>query len=777
MKRSRVIAVASTLAIVAGSNGFVPEEAHAQSPIDELMRQLPRSVNVAGQEVPVSPPLVAALAGIPALAAFIGIIVAATSAGQGGSSNNGSSEGSSSHRVRVNPNPMPDYVTTDEGMKINANVRDLSVDDALSYFSQNGVISPDGTFVLSNEGIQSRDIVPGRIFSIPPAPGLPHAGFVAVESVTPLEDGTSEVNTRQAFIDEIILETDGPTTLSGTPDYSTYKDGAADGDGVKFTVTPAPDQFYAGARSDDIPLEQLNFEVDHTFKGDQNQLKVKGDGKFNLAPSKFTIDADWNGLSFAEVYVTPNFTFEPSLTLSEAKPEKGEDEKKDEKSEEIKNDRCSQTNTAKFAKKIIDKEIPIRIPTPLATIYLDVNPCIDFSADTSVSAGLEWKPKLKISNTVGATYREKNNPAVQFKDMKPRFDESSANFESLAYKFNGTLKAGVNPELEVTAYEVLGVKGVSPAFLTGTAGPSFKTDKGTLCSVDYEITPSATAVLGPELKGFAAKALGWIKFLRQKEYELTKKEIKGNLYQCPVYENPKPTTPPTSTPPTQSPDTQKLTGRVREMTNRDFTGKDQGVNGESAASRYYILEFDSDTPFTARMNGNMGRPDTRTVNRVLLGSVTYTRYGSNDSSGNWPTLVGKRVTFDYDLDDAWWPSDTRMPIGMASISKVRNLKLVNNGACTPEAFTAQYSQWSDPSHLSVIYCDGNFAVVGMKGTDWIVQFEQKDEKWSVLPASGRVTVGLERDCYTVADLRARGATDQFIEVVPICRASDKLYAG
>lgn len=773
MKRSRVVAVVSAIAIVAGSNVVAIEEAKAQSPIDKLMRHLPKSVNVAGQEIPVTPPLIAAITGIPALAAIIGIIVAATTKGDGGSSVDGSSEGGSSHRFRHNPNSMPEYVTTDEGMKINANVRDLSVDDALAYFSKDGVVSPDGTYLLSDEIIQTKDIVPSRVFSIPPAPGLRHAGFVAVESVTPLGDGTSQVTTRQAFIDEIILETDGPTTLTGTPDYSAYKNGAADGDGVTFTVTPAPDQFYAGTAYD-VPLEQLHFKVDHTFKGEENQLKVKGDGKFNLAPSKFTIDADWNGLSFAEVYVTPNYTFEPTLTLSEAKPEKKEGEKKEDKPDEIKTDRCSQTNEAKFAKKIIDKEIPIRIPTPVAAIYLDVNPCVDFSADASVNTGLEWKPKLKVSRTIGATYREKSNPAVQFKDMKPRFGESSANFESLAYKFNGTLKAGVNPEIEVTAYEVLGVKGVSPAFLTGTAGINFEQDKGTLCSVDYEITPSAKAVLGPELKGVAAKALGWIKFLRQKEYELAKKEIKENLYQCPVYETPKPTAPPTTTTPAQPSSAQKLTGRVRELTNRDFTGKDQGVNGETAASRYYVLEFDN-APFTAKMNGNMGRPDTRTVNQVLLGAVTYTKYGSYDTRGNWHYLAGKRVTFDYTLDDAWWPSDTRMPVGMASIAKVQNLKLVNNGSCGADAFTSQNSQWRDPSRLSVGYCDGNFAVVGMKGTDWIVQLEHKDGKWTGLPASGRAVEGLEHDCYTVADLKARGATNAFIKAVPICRANDKLY--
>lgn len=116
-----------------------------------------------------------------------------------------------------------------------------------------------------------------------------------------------------------------------------------------------------------------------------------------------------------------------------------------------------------------------------------------------------------------------------------------------------------------------------------------------------------------------------------------------------------------------------LTGRVLELSNRDLTGKDVGVNGETAASRYYVLQLDSTIPFTARMNGNMGRPDTRNVNRVLLGARTYTRYGSHDTSGEWPGLVGKRVTFDYSLDDAWWPSDARMPVGMASISKVQNL--------------------------------------------------------------------------------------------------------
>lgn len=748
----RIVAAASTSALVLSGITAVGDAPTAQSqPIPpEIARLLPQEIDVAGRQIPVTPPLIAAIGAIPALAALIGAIIATSN---GGSSEMNGSSGSS-RRPRVNQNPMPSFVETEQGIKLNEQARNIDSTDALNAFGENGAIIPQATHALTKDQANAIDVEVGRIYSVPPTPGLPEAGFILVESLDESPDGNVTVTTREAFLDEVLLETNGPVALPGKPDYSAYKDGLADVDGVSYSVQPATDQFTS---EEDSLREELTYTLKkRSIKG----LEISGTGSLRLDPIEFNLDLSWRqGVKRAKLAVNPNATLEPELSIPMNSGEAQADESATpagETDKKVKRDRCSESNEDKVAQILLQKDIPVRFTVGTVVIWADISPCIDVSVDWSLNQELSWKPKLRVSKAVGAQYSDEQSPRFQLINSEPSFEGSEPNLHKAELAFNGKAKASLNPTFDVAAYKLIGVKGSVPLSATATAGISFTPKQGTVCSVDLAAKPGFAASFGPKVTGKKQRFFGWLSLLHAEE-DLWSKEFPKNVFECPVYKN------------------QTVTGRVLELTNRDVSDSTIGANGEHADSRYYVLQLDEPTEITAKSAGDRGAPDRREVERILLGSITRSRYGTSDNRGDWPKYVTKRVTFDFPLENAWWPSDTRMPVGMVSVHDVQNFGLLSDENCTADAFSTYDEHWQDSSRLRVLYCDGNFAQVGVDSTDWIVEFRRIDHGWEQIPAAGHVRNGLYRPCYTVDGLRKLGAIDAFINRLVICKAEDLGY--
>ena len=70
------------------------------------------------------------------------------------------------------------------------------------------------------------------------------------------------------------------------------------------------------------------------------------------------------------------------------------------------------------------------------------------------------------------------------------------------------------------------------------------------------------------------------------------------------------------------------------------------------------------------------------------------------------------------------------------------------------------------------FCDGQWAVAGAKGTDWIMYFRYVGDRWTVVPSSGTKQSGMKRACYNGITLREQGAPEEFVRRAPICTPAE-----
>ena len=92
----------------------------------------------------------------------------------------------------------------------------------------------------------------------------------------------------------------------------------------------------------------------------------------------------------------------------------------------------------------------------------------------------------------------------------------------------------------------------------------------------------------------------------------------------------------------------------------------------------------------------------------------------------------------------------------------------HGGDCSARLFNDALPEWRGSDRTSVSYCDGQFAWVGQYQTDWLEVFEFREGRWWPVEHAGITQTGLMRGCYSDIELRARGASAEFISLVPIC---------
>ncbi|WP_080796484.1 hypothetical protein [Corynebacterium pacaense] len=98
------------------------------------------------------------------------------------------------------------------------------------------------------------------------------------------------------------------------------------------------------------------------------------------------------------------------------------------------------------------------------------------------------------------------------------------------------------------------------------------------------------------------------------------------------------------------------------------------------------------------------------------------------------------------------------------------------GDCSPRAFNNALWEWRDSVRTSVRYCDGGFAWVAQNQTDWRVAFEFDGRAWNVSRPAGTTRWGMMEGCYNGIELRNRGASEEFLSMIPICAPDEIGYS-
>lgn len=94
------------------------------------------------------------------------------------------------------------------------------------------------------------------------------------------------------------------------------------------------------------------------------------------------------------------------------------------------------------------------------------------------------------------------------------------------------------------------------------------------------------------------------------------------------------------------------------------------------------------------------------------------------------------------------------------------------GSCDAGAFDRLVPGWPAGFGTQVDFCDGQWAVAGAKGTDWIMYFRYVGDRWTVVPSSGTKQSGMKRACYNGITLREQGAPEEFVRRAPICTPAE-----
>lgn len=78
------------------------------------------------------------------------------------------------------------------------------------------------------------------------------------------------------------------------------------------------------------------------------------------------------------------------------------------------------------------------------------------------------------------------------------------------------------------------------------------------------------------------------------------------------------------------------------------------------------------------------------------------------------------------------------------------------GSCSVDALQQVNTSMSN---MSVIDCDGSWAYVGQRNTDWVTWAYWDGQKWKGEPHIGTTSSGMQGPCYDVEGMKAGGLSD------------------
>lgn len=87
------------------------------------------------------------------------------------------------------------------------------------------------------------------------------------------------------------------------------------------------------------------------------------------------------------------------------------------------------------------------------------------------------------------------------------------------------------------------------------------------------------------------------------------------------------------------------------------------------------------------------------------------------------------------------------------------------GSCSVDALQQVNTSMSN---MTVIDCDGSWAYVGQRNTDWLTWAYWDGQKWKSEPHIGTTLTGMGGPCYDVEGMKARGLSDAMAADAQAC---------
>lgn len=81
------------------------------------------------------------------------------------------------------------------------------------------------------------------------------------------------------------------------------------------------------------------------------------------------------------------------------------------------------------------------------------------------------------------------------------------------------------------------------------------------------------------------------------------------------------------------------------------------------------------------------------------------------------------------------------------------------------------------TNMTVIDCDGSWAYVGQRNTDWLTWAYWDGQKWKGEPHIGTTLTGMGGPCYDVEGMKARGLSDTMAVHAQACVKEVVLHAS
>ncbi|MFZ2291020.1 choice-of-anchor L domain-containing protein [Corynebacterium casei] len=470
---------------------------------------LPRSVIIAGQQLPTFPIIAGLLVGLPGLAALFAAIF--PSSNSSSSSANGSSSASTDDdHDEYNDLPPIQTIVGDDGVTYNAQAKNIATEDASTLFGVNGVISFSGDFELTPEQITQFDVVQGTVYSVPPILGISDAGFILVENITELDNGNFVVATSEVGLDYVILDTNGPAQFKGSPDLSVINDTAD----ISFDIV-TPEQGYYAEESYNADMPVLDFNLEpKKFLNDS--LVMSGNGSIDFGQATLDLDAGWRGIKHVNLSMTPKVKVNPEFEFT-AETELPKTE-----------NHCNSAIKSWASLTALDKSIPVRFAAGPVVIWGNIDICMDIYATGSVESKASWKPVMAVESTIGGGIDHESdleNPYFIL-DPTPKITESKMGLKAADASLAFNASAGIDPNLVLKLYSVIGASGSLNTTLDSKAVIS---PNGTplACTATAKFSPALSALFGlsldateTEKKKIKNKFLKWLKFIEERQVPL-----------------------------------------------------------------------------------------------------------------------------------------------------------------------------------------------------------------------------------------------------------------
>ena len=93
----------------------------------------------------------------------------------------------------------------------------------------------------------------------------------------------------------------------------------------------------------------------------------------------------------------------------------------------------------------------------------------------------------------------------------------------------------------------------------------------------------------------------------------------------------------------------------------------------------------------------------------------------------------------------------------------------------PEGASCEPTAFADDAPITVMYCDGEWAYVGVSQTGHVWVTQNVGGEWAGYEGDGETHSGMSRPCYLPDRLAADGVPQEIVDKLATCDSDDEIY--